>query len=351
MTRTTMRGMAVLAAMALGAPLDAQEVHRVTGADIAIYNLAGQTRVVAGSSSDVVVRVTRGGADAADLTVETGPVRGRSTLRVRYPDDEIVYPAIGRGSSTSFSVRADGTFGDDGRDNGERVRVRGSGTGLEAWADLVVEVPANGRVSVYVAAGDMDATGVNATLRLDVGSGTVTAANMSGALSLDTGSGGVSVRGVRGTLDVDTGSGSVEVADVVGDQVSLDTGSGRVTGAVIDTPALLVDTGSGSVELTRVSSPNVSVDTGSGSVEIELLEDVDVLEIDTGSGSVTVTAPANLGGTVEIDTGSGGIDLDFPLEVRSVRRDRVQGRLGDGAGSIVIDTGSGSIRIVRGGSI
>jgi hypothetical protein len=54
---------------------------------------------------------------------------------------------------------------------------------------------------------------------------------------------------------------------------------------------------------------------------------------------------------VEIDTGSGGIDLDFPLEVRSVRRDRVQGRLGDGQGTILIDTGSGSIRIVRRGSI
>jgi DUF4097 and DUF4098 domain-containing protein YvlB len=64
---------------------------------------------------------------------------------------------------------------------------------------------------------------------------------------------------------------------------------------------------------------------------------------------VTVRAPENLGAMVEIDTGSGGIDLDFPLEVTSVRRDRVQGRLGDGQGTIRIDTGSGSIRILRAG--
>jgi hypothetical protein len=66
---------------------------------------------------------------------------------------------------------------------------------------------------------------------------------------------------------------------------------------------------------------------------------------------VTVTAPADLGATVEIDTGSGGIDLDFPLEVRSVRRDHVEGRIGDGRGQIEIDTGSGSVRLLRGSRV
>jgi lia operon protein LiaG len=352
MTRM-MRGWVAIAVVLVAAPATAQEVHRVTGPDVAIYNLVGRARVVSGSSNDVVVRVTRGGADASDLTIETGLIEGRSTLRIRYPSDEIVYPAIGRGSRSTFSVERDGTFGDGGGrgDRGDRVEIRGTGSGLEAWADLVIEVPVGSETSVYVAAGEMDATGVDATLRLDMGSGNVTATNVSGALSIDTGSGGVNVRGVRGTLDLDTGSGSVSVADVVGDAVSLDTGSGRVNATGIETQTLNVDTGSGSVDLVRISAPTVMVDTGSGSVELELLQDVDLLEIDTGSGSVTVTAPADLGGTVEIDTGSGGIDLDFPLEVRSVRRDRVQGRLGDGDGTIVIDTGSGGIRIVRGGSL
>ena len=103
----------------------------------------------------------------------------------------------------------------------------------------------------------------------------------------------------------------------------------------------------GSVELEEVVSRDVVVDTGSGSVDIELLTDVDVLEVDTGSGSVTIRAPADLGARVEIDTGSGGIDLDFPLEVRSVRRDHVEGQIGDGRGQIEIDTGSGSVRLLR----
>lgn len=343
------RGAAV-AALMLAAPAAAQEVHRVAGTDVAIYNIAGRAEVRAGTGPDVVVRVTRGGAGGGELSIETGEVRGRSTLRVIYPDDELVYPALGRGSNSTIDVRADGTFGDGGNNNGDRVRVRGSGNGLQAWADLVIEVPSGRTAAVYVGVGDMSAQGVNADLRLDIGSGEITAADMSGALVIDTGSGEVNATRVRGDLSVDTGSGSVRVSEVTGDVVELDTGSGRITAMGLEAATLNVDTGSGSVEILRVSAPNVVVDTGSGSVEIELLADVDALEVDTGSGSVTVRAPADLGADVEIETGSGGIDLDFPLEVRSVRRDRVSGRLGDGNGSIHIDTGSGSIRIVRGGS-
>jgi hypothetical protein len=344
-------GRGVAAAILLATPIAAQEVHRVTGTDVAIYNIAGRAEVRAGSASEVVVRVTRGGADAAELTVEVGQIRGRSTLRVVYPDDEIVYPELGRGSNNTFSVRADGTFGDGGGDNGDRVRVRGTGNGFEAWADLVIEVPNGIATSVYVAAGRLNAQGVNADLRLDIVSGEVAAADITGNLVIDTGSGSVSATRVRGDLSVDTGSGSVRVSDIVGDVIELDTGSGGVTATGLEAATVNVDTGSGAVELVRVSAPSVVVDTGSGSVEIDLLADVDLLEVDTGSGSVTVRAPANLGASVEIDTGSGGIDLDFPLEVRSVRRDRVSGRLGDGDGVINIDTGSGSIRIVRSGGL
>jgi len=338
-----------MSAALLAAPLAGQEVEQVAGQDVAVYNLVGRVSVVRGTAADVVVRVTRGGADAAQLTIETGQVRGRSTLRVVFPEAEIVYPAMGRGSNT-MSVRGDGTFGDGGIGNGDRVRIRGRGDGLEAWADLVIEVPEGRTVSAYLGVGEMEATGVTGDLRMDTGSGGVTATDITGSLVVDTGSGGVSVSRVQGNLRVDTGSGGVQVADVAGDEVELDTGSGRVRASGVEAARLSVDTGSGSVSLEGVSAPVLVVDTGSGSVDIELLADVDHLDVDSGSGSITVRAPANLGAMVELDTGSGGIDLDFPLEVTSVRRDRVQGRLGDGQGMIRIDTGSGSIRVVRGGA-
>jgi len=50
-----------------------------------------------------------------------------------------------------------------------------------------------------------------------------------------------------------------------------------------------------------------------------------------------------------VDTGSGGIDVDFPVEVRTMRRNYFRGRVGDGSGRILIDTGSGGIRLRHSG--
>jgi lia operon protein LiaG len=345
-----------LLALALGAGrARGQEAQRLTGDRVAIYNLAGRLEVVAGSGPDVVVRVTRGGADAAKLKLESSPIGGRSTLRVIYPSREIVYSdrAAGAGRnglrdrfSSDVRVRADGTFdGDNGR-GGDRVTIRGSGPGLEAWADLRVEVPAGRTVEVREAVGDADVRSVEAKLKVVVGSGTVTAATVHGSLDLDTGSGSVTVSDVEGEVGVNTGSGGVDVQRVRGSAVSVNTGSGSVRGGEITSPSLNVVTGSGSIRLTRVSSGRVSLETGSGSVDVELMAKLDELSVDTGSGSVTLYLPPDLSADVSADTGSGGIDLEIPVQIRSVKRDHLEGRIGDGRGRITIQTGSGGIRLL-----
>lgn len=339
----------VVAALAAAGPLAGQEVHRVPAGDVAIYNLAGAARVVAGQGPDVVVRLLRGGGDAGRLEVEVGEVDGRETLRVIYPSDRIVYPGMGRGSMTQVSVDGDGTFGDGNEGwRRDRVRVAGSGDGLEAWADLEIEVPPGGDFALYLAVGEADVEGVEGDVIVDTGSGRVAARDIRGSLLVDTGSGSIVVAGVDGSVEVDTGSGSVEVDDVRGESVLVDTGSGSVRGSGIQSRSLHVDTGSGGIELARVAAADVVLDTGSGRIEVDLLEDVERLDVDTGSGSVTVRVPTTVGAEVEVDTGSGGIDLDVPVEVRSVRRNYLLGSLGDGRGSIRIDTGSGSVSIIGG---
>jgi hypothetical protein len=326
-----------------------QEEHRVQGNDVAVYNLAGAVEIVSGSGSEVVVQVMRGGGDASQLEVGVQEIGGRQSLVIRYPGDRVIYPELGRGSRTQIRVRSDGTFyGDRGSSNTQEVTISGSGSGLEAWADLRISVPRGRDFALYLATGETDLQGVAGTILIDTGSGAVRARNSSGELSIDTGSGGVTVQGMEGDLEVDTGSGGVELSDVRGDEVRIDTGSGSVTGSRVLAASLEVDTGSGSIELRGVSAPDVTLDTGSGSVEVELLEDVDRLEIDTGSGSVTIRVPGSVGAEIEMETGSGGIDLDLPLEVREVKRDYVRGILGDGVGTIRVDTGSGVIRIIGG---
>lgn len=343
-------GTALAATLALAAPTTAQDSFRLSGDRVAVYNLAGDVEVVRGSGSEVVVRLQRGGADAGRLEVEVGRIQGRETLRVIYPGDEIVYD---RGEGGRFSsevrVRSDGTFGGGWGDRGDRVRVRSGGSGLEAWADLRIELPAGRDVQVWGVVGNMTARDVAASsLLLDTHSGRVTVDGLEGNLEVDTGSGSVDVRRIRGDVGIDTGSGRVSLDDVTGRSVLVDTGSGRVTATGVTADEVEVDTGSGSVELARIDARDLLVDTGSGSVEAELLGRVDRVEIDTGSGGVTLRLPPGLDAEIEADTGSGGIDVDFPVDVIRMSRDNFRGRAGAGRGSILVDTGSGRIRLIGG---
>jgi lia operon protein LiaG len=332
----------------------AQAVDRrsVGGSAVAIYNLAGRVRVEGGGAGEVVVEVTRGGADAGRLRVETGSRGEWQTLRVIYPSDRIVYPPLGGwGSRTTLRVDDQGFFNESGSwrgAGGRRVEIRGSGSGLEAWADLRIVVPRGKRVAVHLGVGEATVSNVDADLAVDVSAASVTTERTRGRLTLDTGSGSVRVTDAQGTLNLDTGSGSVTVSDVRGDELRMDTGSGSITGRTIEVQTLSADAGSGGIRLGAVKASRVTLDTGSGSVELELLTDVEDVRVDAGSGSVSLRLPTGAGAEVEIETGSGGIETDFPIQVNRWERNSLRGRLGDGRGRIRIDSGSGRVRLIRG---
>ena len=339
-------GAMLLAALAAPTvPASAQEVHRILGREVAVYNLAGQVEVVAGDGPDVVVEVTRGGRDGDRLRVETGRIRGRESLRVVYPDDRIVYRSMGRSTST-VRVRSDGTFFGERR-GGDRVRISGRGGGLEAHADLVVRVPRGGAAAVRLAVGHGRARGVAGDVGFDTGSGRVDVADVTGNVDVDTGSGAVTISGVVGIVSADTGSGAIELDGVSGPSLDADTGSGHVEGRNVAVESLIVDTGSGHVRFDGLAADDVECDTGSGSVHLSLLSDLDRLVVDTGSGRVVLEVPDDFGAEVELDTGSGRIEVDVPANVSLSKRDHFRGTVGDGNGRVVIDTGAGGIMIRR----
>lgn len=351
--------LAALAASQLGAPdlLTAQaggapERVTLTGNQVAIYNLVGSVKLVRGGGRDVVVAVTRAGSDAAQLRVAHGAISGgRQSLRVIYPSNRITFDELSTRSRTTLRVSEDGTFGhgdDDDDHSGQRVEISGRSGGLDARADLTVEVPAGKRVEINLAAGSVSATNVESDLYLDVSAATVTTTGTKGVLSLDTGSGEVSVTDQNGNLTIDSGSGSVTFSKIRGDRLLVDAGSGRISGTDVQVQSLDLDLGSGGARVMQLTAKDVRLDTGSGDTELELLVDVSSLDIDSGSGDVSVWIPANLGARVDIDAGSGGIDLDVPVQVTRWERDKLVGTIGDGQGMIRVDSGSGTVRLRRG---
>ncbi len=327
------------------------ERRSLSGDHVALYNVAGTVRVERARGRDVEVEITRAGRDAGKLRIESGTVRGLPTLRVLYPDDEIVYRGSReRSHRTETRIRDDGTWGGDrGWGSGRKVTIRSSGSGLEAWADIVVRVPDGRAVDAYLLVGELTARDVDANLRLDVASARVTAEGTRGALTVDAGSGGVALRDVNTTrLVVDNGSGGIQLTDVRGESCTIDTGSGGVTGANVSCERLSVDVGSGGVRMSSGSFRDVAIESGSGGVTLDLRRTPDNTTIDTGSGGVTLTLPASFEGALDIDTGSGGISSDFAVRTSRIERDRLQGTVGNGSARLRVDTGSGSVKLRRG---
>lgn len=326
----------------------AQAVERfeLTGDRVAIFNLAGSAVVEAGTGSAVVVEVRRHGRDAAKLAIQQGPIDQAQTLRVVYPEGNVIFGSEEWNGRTEIRVNADGTFGwGEQRDGSRRVQIASEGSGTEASADLRVLVPSGRQVAVYLTVGPLTATGVTGDLRLDGGSGRVTTERTAGSLVVDVGSGSVEIRDHQGDGNIDTGSGSVAVRGMQGDHLVVDTGSGAVTLTAVTADELRVDTGSGSVNGTEVRGRAIHVDTGSGAVDLTLTAPPDTLIADTGSGSVTVRMPDGVDATVELETSSGDITVDFAMQIRQWERDEVRGTIGTGAGRIRIDTASGNIAI------
>jgi len=338
--------------------------HRYTlsGERIALFNIAGDVTLEAGTGSDVIVEVTPDGRDGDKLEVRTGVIAGHNTLRVVYPTSHVIYPEMQWGSRDNSRVRDDGTFGDFEKRGGwqggglhdfgfgsHNVTVSRNaifGGGLEAWAHIHVWVPSGRSVEAHQMCGRTSATQIAGNVALEIGSGHATADGIHGSLVLDTGSGDVEARNIVGDVILDTGSGGVSVHTVKGGDVLVDTGSGGVEGDGIDAGTLNIDTGSGGVRLDGVRADQVKVDTGSGEVELGFVDaSMRRLDVDTGSGGVVLRVPKNFGADIEMDSGSGGFDSDLPISI--VRRDDsyLKGRIGDGRSKVMIDTGSGGVRL------
>lgn len=375
----SVRVIAALAAVALAAILDpapaqaAQEQREVrrtfaaaAGTQVDLENLAGAVTIEGSSGGDIEVVATihaetSGGVDAQRLLdlliVEFDERGGRIDILADYPVgqyDTYRYPRRRGGYNTQTTYQR------------ERVRVTNrDDDAVTLYVDFALRVPEGVSVDVENAVGEVTATDVAGDVRLDTGSGTVAARGITGTLEADTGSGSVEVEDVIGDVTADTGSGSVTVINARGDVVA-DTGSGSITLRDIEGRDIDADTGSGDITIERasgsihadtgsgdiigrdiVSGASISADTGSGDVSLAGdLSGARQIEIDTSSGDVDLDLTAYPGMSISIETGSGSISVDLPdLETIRSRRNYFRGTVGDASADLVIDTGSGSVRV------
>ena len=186
-------------------------------------------------------------------------------------------------------------------------------------------VPANTEVIADTGSGSITIRDIAAPVNADTGSGSIKVENIDGPVRADTGSGSVHADGVAGAFHADTGSGSVYLMQTAPGDVTVDTGSGssELLGVV---GALHADSGSGRIIVQGRQEGRWHLDTGSGSVRIDLPDDAAFdLDAQSNSGRITIEHPVTMSGEVS--------------------KRHVRGTVRDGGHLLLIDTGSGSIRV------
>lgn len=325
--------------------------------EMTVSSLIGEVQVVEGQSDQFKITVQVRGEDADEDLLEFSTEEGSSgQLAVVFPIDKhrrYVYPHLGKGNKSVMHYRGQGEKGNSWLKkvfnglSGKKITVRGSGNGLEIWADLTIEVPRGRVLHMNQGLGSIEARDVAADLDLDTRSGPISGWNIEGDFSADTGSGHVTAQDIIGEVFVDTGSGHVTVENVDGPKLTVDTGSGGVKADRIRCDSLNIDTGSGQVRAMAVETDAAIIDTGSGSVVLQLDRmGSGKYHIDTGSGSITLDLPDQPSAHITADTGSGRVSHDLQqARIKVQERDELVLTVGEGEARIVLDAGSGSIKI------
>ncbi len=163
-------------------------------------------------------------------------------------------------------------------------------------------------------------------------------------VDFDASSGGLTVDGAMREINADISSGSVQVAVMRPlDTFSVDASSGsiRLTGGAHKAH---VDTSSGSIHLSGLLGDGY-FDSSSGSITAQWNAIPAGASVRAGasSGSVNLTFPGGTQLEGSVDVSSGGIHSDFP-GVKSKKHLDLNG--GPGAVKLVVDTSSGSVRLM-----
>jgi hypothetical protein len=195
----------------------------------------------------------------------------------------------------------------------------------------------SGEIGVSVAGGAVRATTTSGDVRVSA----------RGATRLRSVSGNVTAEEMGGPLDAHTTSGELVVM-VAEDSLNLGTVSGDIR--VDRAPRGIVATStSGRIE-TRSAAGVVRLSTSSGDVDVRLVAPLVRVDISSSSGDIAARLAEDLSCEIELRTSNGVLDTSVPLEVRSVTRPRVAGKVRGGTTPVVLRSSSGDIVLTGGGS-
>ncbi len=233
------------------------------------------------------------------------------------------------------------------------------GRGFPGVVHFEIETPQSVDLQVSTTSGNIDLSGLAGTIQVDATSGEVLLTSVDAACDIDVTSGDVNLKEVKGDVDIMATSSNIMLENITGD-ITMQATSGDaellwVNGAVRITKTsgnvhaekcsgdFSIKSTSGDVTLDQREG-GLTISTTSGNVEVTSdFRNGKRFDIETISGDIRVLAPAEIKGDLILETLSGSIDTDLALEVRSLNRQKIEGRIGGGGVGIELRSTSGDI--------
>lgn len=241
---------------------------------------------------------------------------------------------------TSDTVRVTGELGDgslplvfEGEPGRLSIRVEpeergGWGSRMQA-SELVVTMPAGGRLEVNTVSADIQVAGIDGS--------EVELESVSGAVAYEGGAGRVHLKSVSGSIQ-GAGAGQDWTIGTVSGSIKLPQAAG----------SLRVESVSGRIELDFAAAQRARLETVSGSIVARgQMASGGSLAMQSVSGSLDLELSGNVDAQVRAKTFSGRIETDVGTPERSGvgGGNSLETRVGAGSGEIRLESFSGRIRI------
>ncbi|MBN1164092.1 MAG: DUF4097 family beta strand repeat protein [Candidatus Krumholzibacteriota bacterium] len=202
----------------------------------------------------------------------------------------------------------------------------------------------NGPVGVSAASGNVEVRNIKEGLEVSVASGMIKAVDIGRHMSLTSASGSIFARNIGGDVAIRAASGSIELFELQGDlDCSLMSGDAVVDGV----GAVIFEGTSGSSRFVGVRGA-VEASVASGNLDFRVNPDKDVdYRITASSGDISLRFMEILeGGFVfKAGTTSGKFNLNLPINLSQVDRNKITGVVREGKAKVILETASGNIRV------
>jgi len=287
----------------------------------------GATLVLESGDGDVFVRVW----DKSEISIEV-----RYLLEDRYASKSAI-----RDFDVEFAQR------------GKDIFVKGNEYREKRWfqsgaryREYVYEIKAPAFINVDILGddGNVEIENLSGNVNCRVDDGRIFIMNLNGDLKAETEDGDLRLEAVKGRVSVKSEDGSIHLDDITADEAEISSKDGRIKGRAIRA-SVYAATDDGDITLSEVSGERLMARSKDGDVEIDIDGAIADVDISTDDGRIVLDMRHPVDADFTIQSNDGYISTDLrDVQLTQDRKNYRRGVLGDGKGSIRLESRDGSIR-------